>query len=89
MGKISIKASEKAGMVCLNYEDNGKGLSQQGLEDLFNPFYTTKRGKQGRIGLGMYQVYNIINHLLHGKIKAEPCQHGIKLVLEFPAQLEN
>ena len=53
--------------VCLEIEDNGKGMDEITRQRLFEPFYTTKF--QGR-GLGMAAVFGIIrNH--DGWIKAD------------------
>ncbi len=46
--------------LCLTIEDNGKGMDQEVLRRIFDPFFSTKF--QGR-GLGMAAVYGIIrNH---------------------------
>ena len=58
-------ALQNAGMhagkyICLTVEDNGKGMSQQETEKIFDPFFSTKF--QGR-GMGMAAVYGIVkNH---------------------------
>ncbi|RMH70687.1 MAG: sensor histidine kinase, partial [Gemmatimonadetes bacterium] len=65
----SIDAMGKSGEICielhhtpqqakLQLQDNGKGMSREVLNHIFDPFYTTK-GNKGT-GLGMYVSYNII-----------------------------
>jgi len=85
---ITILVEEIEGTIYLHYQDNGKGLCEQGLHDLFNPFYTTKRGIHGHVGLGMYQVFNIVNQLLQGSIEVNESPVGIKLALQFPSQID-
>jgi len=46
--------------VCLNIEDDGKGMDEETKDGIFEPFFTTKF--QGR-GMGMAAVYGIVkNH---------------------------
>ncbi len=49
-GRIRIETGLNNGSVFLSVEDNGKGMSSKEMENIFNPFYTTKtRGT----GLGL------------------------------------
>lgn len=84
---IEIKASEKEGMLEIQYRDNGKGLSDQGQSELFNPFYTTMRGFQGKIGLGMYLTFNLLTQLLEGEIMVQRPKQGVSMLMKFPARL--
>ena len=63
--KISISKAEYG--MNLRYEDDGKGMSQESLAKVFDPFFTTRRGKGGT-GLGMNIVYKLITDSLHGSI---------------------
>jgi PAS domain S-box-containing protein len=40
--KITVKAFRSAGMIGIRVEDNGCGIPEDKLKDLFKPFYTTK-----------------------------------------------
>ena len=57
--------------VCLSVSDTGTGMSQQCLEHIYEPFYTTKDVGKGT-GLGLAIVYGIINsHKGHIVCKSE------------------
>ncbi|GAB3011209.1 sensor histidine kinase [Bowmanella dokdonensis] len=52
------------------FVDNGKGMEEGVLKQIFLPFFTTKRG-QGGSGLGLSICYNLATAKLKGSIKAE------------------
>jgi signal transduction histidine kinase len=51
------------GAVAIDVEDNGKGIAQDALPKIFDPFYTTKEPGKGT-GLGLSIAYKIVNQ--HG-----------------------
>jgi len=67
-GRILIRAAETDGQLILEYSDDGGGMSEETAKRIFEPFYTTKRGKGG-VGLGMYIVYNMVTQKLNGTIE--------------------
>ncbi|UTW49855.1 ATP-binding protein [Bacterioplanoides sp. SCSIO 12839] len=69
-GNINIIIAEEKGNAVIRYSDDGKGLTEEAKQKIFDPFYTTKRG-QGGTGLGMHLVYNIVNQRLNGEIDIE------------------
>jgi len=83
-GKILIDISKKNGDVTFIYSDNGKGVSKENLEHLYDPFFTTKRNS-GCTGLGMNIIYNIVTRKLHGIIGVDSgLEKGFKLTIVFP-----
>lgn len=69
-GHIKICVTEVNHGVKLKYEDNGKGMSEGSLAKVFDPFFTTRKGKGGT-GLGMNIVYKLITDSLHGSIECK------------------
>lgn len=69
-GRIGIGAKLKDGMVELIYVDNGKGIAPEHLDKIFEPFYTTRRGRGGT-GLGLHILYNLVTQQLHGQVRCE------------------
>jgi len=67
-GEITIEIKRLAQSIELNYGDNGCKLNEETKTQLFEPFYTTKRG-QGGSGLGAHIVYNLVTQKLKGNIE--------------------
>ena len=79
---ISIKIQTTKQGLQLVFRDNGQGLSEEELQQLFLPFFTKARGVKKKLGLGMYQVKNIITDLLGGIITpSTPSTGGLQLSL--------
>jgi len=53
-----------------HYSDDGKGISQEHLSQIFNPFFTTARSDGGS-GLGLSTIYNIITQNMKGSLRCE------------------
>ena len=68
-GVIEIKVEQATNnSVRLSVSDNGKGVNNDTKADIFEPFYTTARGK-GNTGLGLYMVHQWVTQVLKGDIK--------------------
>mgnify|MGYP000131932780 CR=1 FL=1 len=68
-GKIEINYGIKKENFYINIKDNGEGIKDSDLSNIFNPFFTTKSPGDGT-GLGLYIVYTEIEKL-GGKINVE------------------
>ncbi|GAW95577.1 MULTISPECIES: ATP-binding protein [Colwellia] len=66
--EITIQVKALAESIELLYGDNGCKLDEITKAQLFEPFYTTKRGKGGS-GLGAHIVYNLVTQKLKGSIE--------------------
>jgi|GEM_PF-289738 len=74
--------------ITLDYTDNGSGMQESQLEQLFDPFYTTSR-RTGASGLGAHLIYNQATHSLQGKITASsPQNNGLQIKIQFPRVLQ-
>jgi len=67
--------------VTIEFQDNGIGITPEGYENLFLPYFSTK--KKGT-GLGLVIVRQIISEH-NGFVRAEPNQpQGTRLIVELP-----
>ncbi|MCL2789427.1 MAG: ATP-binding protein [Desulfobulbus sp.] len=82
-GKVDIATSRSAKEIQVQIADNGKGISQEVLEKIWEPFFTTKEAGKGT-GLGLSICSDII-HRLGGTIKVEnKPQGGAVFTLQLP-----
>jgi len=85
-GLIRINIVELNGYVILTLSDNGKGIDEDKIDRIFEPFYTTRRG-QGGTGLGLNIVYNLVTKTLLGSIHCYSVKgKGTSFVLKLPAE---
>jgi signal transduction histidine kinase len=84
VGNINLNIETVDDQVIMHFEDDGKGLTKDELSQLFDAFFTTKRGAGGS-GLGTHIVYNLVTQSLNGKIDAqsEPGK-GLRYTISFP-----
>ena len=83
-GAIDIGARLDGDTVVLDYADDGAGMDADTLGQLFDPFFTTRRG-QGGSGLGAHIVYNLVTGPLGGTVKVESQPGaGLQYHMRFP-----
>ena len=82
-GEINIAFSHLNGFLTLTYQDNGKGISDEVRNKIFEPFVTTKRG-QGGSGLGLNIVFNLVDVKLGGSIKCVDVEQGVCFQVKVP-----
>lgn len=80
-GTLTINAASRADFVEVSVQDTGAGISQENLDKIFNPFFTTR--KEG-IGLGLAIVSRILEqHKSQIFVESEPGT-GTKFIIRFP-----
>jgi signal transduction histidine kinase len=81
--RILTKLDRTQKEMIVEIEDTGPGIPQKHLNNLYDPFFTTKKEGEGT-GLGLSIVYGVIkNH--GGKIKVDSIvDKGTKFTISFP-----
>lgn len=88
-GKITIETELKGEEWQLRYSDNGNGIDEETKNQIFDPFYSTRRD-DGFAGLGMHLVSNIVNHSLGGTIECRSdIGKGVRFVITLPLRRPN
>ncbi|THB70203.1 MAG: PAS domain S-box protein [Gammaproteobacteria bacterium] len=86
-GIISINVKEIDENISITYKDNGKGIEEEYLNKIYDPFFTTKRGSGGS-GLGMHIVYNLVTQTLCGDINCLSQEaEGVVFDLRIPKNI--
>lgn len=83
-GEMQLSISQQKAFLLFEYTDNGKGMTEEVLNNIFEPFFTTHRASENS-GFGMYIAYNIVSKTLNGTIQCQskPDQ-GVKITVKIP-----
>ncbi|HRG76890.1 MAG TPA: HAMP domain-containing sensor histidine kinase [Leptospiraceae bacterium] len=73
--KISIKLNSIHNRLDIVFSDNGHGIPQESIKEIFTPLYTTKGPGQGT-GLGLWLCYTIVKDNLKGDIRVDSPPNG-------------
>jgi PAS domain S-box-containing protein len=67
-GRIEITISYSEPVLSIDFKDNGKGIEEELLDRIFDPF-TTSGHDENSSGLGLYIVYMIVTQTFRGSIE--------------------
>lgn len=85
-GTLHVQASQQKDRVVITYEDDGKGIPDDRVKHVFEPFYTTRRG-QGGSGLGLHIIWTLI-HSLGGEVQVDGRPgRGARFTINVPREL--
>ncbi len=83
-GMLTVDVAASNGTMRLEYADDGKGIPEENLPRVFDPFFTTRRGEGGS-GLGLHIVHNLVTQRLRGRIEVQSSVgRGTRFVIEVP-----
>lgn len=81
---VSVSIKNKNGQVLITVKDNGIGISQNIVQKVFQPFFTTKPTGEGT-GLGISLSYDIVTKGHGGELKVESAEgNGAEFVVQLP-----
>lgn len=86
-GMIRIDAYTDRSNVHINIQDNGGGIDKKDIEQIFEPYFTTKHQAQGT-GLGLYMSYQIIVNNMGGSIYAKNREEGTCFYISLPKDVQ-
>ncbi|WP_426591262.1 GAF domain-containing sensor histidine kinase [Dapis sp. BLCC M229] len=83
-GKLNWRIEQVEEGLIIEYTDDGCGIAQAELSQIFEPFYTTARNLGGT-GLGLHIVYNLVTQKLQGTICANSLLgEGLRFTISIP-----
>lgn len=82
-GTIKISIIDDGRDLLIKIQDSGKGISEENLSQISDPFFTTKSPGEGT-GLGLFITYSIIEqHKGHIRVVSEP-NSGTEFIVSLP-----
>jgi two-component system sensor histidine kinase CpxA len=90
-GRITVVGAKQGGRVNLEVRDEGPGVPDEALSQIFDPFYRpddSRVAEMGGVGLGLAIVRTCIE-ASRGRVSAKNIRpHGLSVVIELDAAPE-
>ena len=84
---INIRVLKTKENVIIEIEDNAGGIDEDIINNIFEPYFTTKFNSKG-VGVGLYLSYDIVVNQLNGKISVDNGSLGAIFKIELPYSIE-
>ncbi len=82
---VTVSTKKESRKVIISVKDNGKGIPQNIIDKIFQPFFTTKPTGEGT-GLGLSLSYDIITKGHSGELKVETKENeGTTFIIILPS----
>ncbi len=85
--RVNILLQEDQENIILSIEDNAGGINASIIEQIFDPYFTTKNSSGGT-GLGLYIVKIIIEHNMKGYISVENSKNGAIFTIKIKKETD-
>lgn len=80
---LNINIYEKEFKIFIEIEDNANGIDKHIIEQIFDPYFTTKH-KSGGTGMGLYIAKTIMMNSFNGDISVVNTNMGAKFIITIP-----
>ncbi len=83
---IEIKTEEKGDSLFIKISNNGGNIADEVIDDIFNPYFSTKEERNG-VGLSLYIVKMIIEFHLKGKVSVKNLDNSrVEFSIKLPKE---
>jgi len=87
-GQVTVEIKRRGKWVTIRVRDNGRGMTKEAMQQVFDPFFTDKPQRDQRgIGLGLSVTHAIVGH--HGghiRLHSDGLDKGSEFIVELPAE---
>jgi len=83
--KLTIICEKRDGNLLFRIGDNAGGIEETILSKIFEPYFSTKKKKNGT-GLGLYMSMIIVTEHLNGEIKVQNKNSGAEFTISIPLE---
>lgn len=84
MGSLTIEVIYDVDYLRVYFSDNGQGMSKYVQERIFDPYYSSSKD-EGDVGLGLSEVFNLVNNILGGAINCSSREgFGTDFFIDIP-----
>ncbi len=81
--QINVTLSIQGDRALIEVQDNAGGIPAEILDNIFDPYFTTKRDTNGT-GVGLYMSKTIVEKHMNGEISAKNAKAGALFRMAFP-----
>jgi len=85
---VKISISEEDSSVKIEIQDNAGGASEEILERMFEPYFTTKFQSHGT-GIGLYMSKMIIEKSMQGSLVSQNSEDGLLTIITIPKEIKD
>jgi len=82
---MNIELKKENNTITLSIRDNAGGIPQKIIDQIFNPYFSTKTDKKGT-GLGLHMSKIIIEKNMKGKLLVHNAEKGAEFIIKFKAE---
>ncbi len=80
-GRIAASLRVNGDWAIVTIEDNGEGVSESGIDHVFDPYFTIKSESAG---MGLYMAKGLVEGQMHGAITIDNSEQGAVVTLRIP-----